>query len=211
MFSVGFHKRKLRLVIAWITLTALLSLFALPWSHALGGNCSPMVPACELMCCQDTSADSSGSHLPECPCDDSETDCDCACCVHVASSLPPAATSTAPRPPLHTTRLRCNSQRAPSRSERPPLPPPKLPHHFQPVGTSPTSVQSSQTNHSNLLTYENSVPHPRGYCRLHQPASLRFQQELLHSSGLLRVLLLLPHGRLLRERLLRRGLLRVLR
>jgi len=185
MFSVGLHKRKLRIVIAWITLAALLSLFALPWSHALGGNCSPMLPACELMCCQGMSADGSSSHLPQCPCDDDETGCDCACCVHVSSSLPPAVTSTAPPYPLRVSSIRCASQRAPSRTERPPLPPPKQIHHAHHFGVPPTSVQSIQTNHSNLLIYENTVPHPRGHRRPHQPASCRFQQDLLHQGSLL--------------------------
>jgi len=184
MLSIGIHNRRLRLVIAWITLAALLSLFTLPWSHALGGECSPMVPACELMCCQDISADSSGSHLPECPCDDTDQGCDCACCVYVALSLAHQATASPPSP-LRAACIRCTSPRAPSRTERPHLPPPKPPHHFYSVGNPPTSVRSNQTIQINSHNYENTVPHPRGHRRLHQPASRRVQQELLRSGTLL--------------------------
>ncbi len=184
MLSIGIHNRRLRLVIAWITLAALLSLFAFPWSHALGGNCSPMVPACELMCCQDISADSSGSHLPECPCDDTDQECDCACCVYAALSLPHQATASPPIP-LRIACIRCTSQRAPSRMEPPPLPPPKQTHHSHHFGVSSTSVQSIQTNHSNLPIYENTVPHPRGHRRPHQSTSRRVEQKLLRSGTLL--------------------------
>lgn len=181
-------------MIAWIVLVALLPLSGLPWSHALAGNCSPLLPACELMCCQDNSSDSHSGHAPGCPCDDNGPGCDCACCLHISSTIPPAAMSAPQIGPLNEQGIRSWSQRAPSRTERPPLPPPKPPHHFHHVGAPPASVQS---NHSNLHIYENTVSDPRGHCRLHHPASLRVQHELLHPDGLLRVLLLLSHWQLL--------------
>ena len=160
MFSIAIHYRQQRRMITWIMLVVLLPLFAEPWSQAHQGKCSPRMPACEMTCCKDMSPDSN-THHSECPCQDTDQECDCACCLHIASTMPPVVMSAPQTCPLNAQSIRPMSQRAPSRTERPPLPPPKQPHHFHPVGTLPTSVQ---TNHSNLLIYENivsvSCPHP---------------------------------------------------
>ncbi len=167
MFTIAIHQRKQRRVITWIMLVVLLPLFVVPWSQAHQGKCSPRMPACEMTCCKDMSSDNT-THHSGCPCQDSDQGCDCSCCLHVTSTMPPLVTSAPQTCPVKTQGIRPLSQRAPSRIERPPLPPPKPPHHFHRVGTLPTSVQ---IKHSNLLIYENIVsvscshPDPHGSLR----------------------------------------------
>jgi hypothetical protein len=163
MFSLGLHPLQQRRRISWILLVVLLPLFVVPWSQAHQGKCSPRLPACEMTCCKDMSPDNT-THHSECPCQDTDQGCACACCLHVASTMPPVVMSAPQTCPLNPQDTRPLSQRAPSRTERPPLPPPKPPHHRHPVGTLPMSIQS---NHSNLLIYENivsvSCPYPDHY------------------------------------------------
>lgn len=182
-------------MITGIMFVVLLPLFAVPWSQAHQGKCSPRMPACEITCCKDMSADNA-SHHSECPCQDSDQGCDCACCLHIASTMPPVVTNAPQTCPLTVQGIRRWSQRAPSRTEQPALPPPKPPHHFHPVGTTPASVNS---NHSNLLIYENLVsvsglhPDPHGSLRSH-PIQHGRQVQLLPGRCLLHRWRLLRHG-----------------
>lgn len=195
MYSNSFHHRQQRRMITSIMLAVLVPLFGVPWSQANQGKCSPRMPACEMTCCKDMSADNN-THHSECPCQDSDQGCDCACCLHIAPTMPPAVMSAPQTCPRNAQGIRPLPQRAPSRTERPPLPPPKPPHHFHRVGTSPTSVSS---NPSNLLIYENIVsvfcPHsdPHGTIRS-QPIQHGRQVQLLPCRCLLHRWRLLRHG-----------------
>lgn len=181
-------------MITWIMLVVLLPLFGEQWGQAHLGKCSPRLPACEMTCCKDMSVENT-THDSGCPCQDSDQGCDCSCCLHITSTMPPVV--VAPQScPLSAQGIRSLSQRAPSRTERPPLPPPRSPRHSHPVGTPPTSVSS---NHSNLLLYENTVsvscPHPdphRSLCS--QPIQHRRQVRLLPCRCLLHRWRLLRHG-----------------
>ena len=137
----------------------------------------------ELTCCSSvvTCHDQNEPAAP-CPCRKDCPACPCiACpcllqCVQpaVLAALRPAEAAFSPAFDFSSSTLR--------RNEKPPLPPPKQPHHFHPVGSPPTSVQ---TKHSNLHIYENTIPDSRGYRRLHYSASLRAQHELLRQGRLL--------------------------
>ncbi len=182
-------------MITWIMLVVLLPLFAVPWSQAHQGKCSPRMAACEMTCCKDMSAGNT-THHSECPCQDTDQGCDCACCLHIASTMPPVVTSAPQTCPLNAQCIRPLSQRAPTRTERPPLPPPKQQPHFHLVGSPPTSVHS---NHSNLLIYENIVPvsclHPvthRSLCS--HPIQRGLQVQLLPYRCVLHRWRLLRHG-----------------
>lgn len=182
-------------MLARLMLVMLLPLFVMPWGQAHEARCSSIVPACEMTCCEDMPAEDNAPHSG-CPCQHSDKGCACACCPHVSPTLPPLIAAA---PLSGLLKLGCVSplpQRWPSRTDQPPLPPPKWTTHLHHVGPLPTSVQ---TNHSNLAIYENTVPiscpHPDPYRSLRsQPIQHGRQVQLLPCRCLLHRGRLLRHG-----------------
>ncbi len=195
MFSLGLHPHQQRSRIAWILLVVLLPLFIVPWSQAHQGKCSPRMPACEMTCCKGMLLDNAAHHS-ECPCQDSDQGCDCSCCLHVSSSMPPVVMWAPQTCPLDAEGARPSSQRGLSRTEQPPLPPPKPPANFHLVGSPLTSILSK---HSILLIYENIVPVSCSHSDPHRsvcshPIQHGREVQLLPSCCLLHWWCLLRHG-----------------
>jgi hypothetical protein len=182
-------------MIAWIMLVVLLPLFAVPWSQAHQGQCSPRMPACEMTCCKDMSSDNT-THHSECPCQDTDQGCDCACCLHIASTMPPVVMSAPQTCPHNAQCIRPLSQRAPSRTERPPLPPPKTPASLSPRRHAAdfSSIKPFKlTYHEKTVSILSPHPDPHGSVCSH-PIQHGRQVQLLPCRCLLHRWRLLRHG-----------------